>query len=539
MAKKPIRQKKQQGASSRTTDDLSLPSKVVTALFAAAILLILYWMIQSPRPYDDDSIDRYFMALAAPKLPDFFLSFWGRPLAILLYAGPAQFGYWFSAFVTVLLTAGTLYFTYQTAVARSMRNSWMVVPLLIAQPFFFITSFSLCTEPLAAFCLAWGMFLFEKKKTLPAVLVLSLVPLARSELVLALPIFAWLLFKEKKYVHILLLGSGLVVYQIAGMIATGDMLYLLSAGKSFAHGQYANGPFDHYFERFIFITGPVVFMFGLLRLAQDVRHKRLDVLNYILVVTLAIHVYLFWKGNVAHAGFLRHFVAIAPVIGLLALDGLNEWFRDDKPADKGFTLAVLAAGTVLVLLYYSVELFGNQALVNPATGQKQPEYMKFMIALLILILFVFNKFIGLRGSETKLVMLVSVMVSCVWYTTSKQKPLQLAPEQLAVREAHDFYLEAYKDKAPKTMVAHSWFFFFDNYNHYLSQFYEKPLVEMRKENLADLPSGSIVIWDSHYSWRLSSNVQQADLFNNDRFKLNREILSTDRRFGIYFFEKVK
>lgn len=513
--------------------------RIVWLILALTGAVLFYWLVNSPRPYDDDSINRYFMAQAALVKPDFFLNFWGRPLAILFFVFPAQAGYWYCAALTAVLTVGTCYFVYKAAEAAGFENAWLAIIFAIAQPFFFITGFSLCTEPLAAFFLAWGVFWFYRKNWIGSAIVLSMVPLARSELVLILPIFAWLLYKEKQYAAILLLGLGLLLYQLAGMIATGDVLYLLSASKSFAHGQYANGPFDHYFQRFIFITGPVVFVFLLLQLAHDVKNKNLNILNFSTVIVFAAHVYMYWKGNVAHAGFLRHFVAIAPVMSLMALQGFNKWLNANDTKDRMFNTFVLAIIAVIVLIYYSVELFGSFSVVNPATGLPSPEYSKFLIVLLLLFFFVLNHYLKIQGKETKLIMTSAVAVAACWYSLSKEKPLQLAPEQLAVKNCYQYFSQNLKEKSPKTMVAHSWFFFYDNHNYYLTSPNEGAYAEMRKEKLGELPVGGIVLWDSHYSWRLSSNVQQEDLVNNPNFKIQQQFISTDRRFAMYVFEKIK
>ncbi len=521
------------------SDSFEISERSVWAILILSGAVLFYWMMNSPRPYDDDSINRYFMAQAAWDKPDFFLSFWGRPLAILFYAIPSQIGYWYCAGLTAILTIGTCYFAYRAAVAAEMKNAWLVIVLTLVQPFFFITSFSLSTEPLAAFFLAWGLYWFYRKNWVGSAIVLSMVPLARSELVLIIPIFAWLLYKEKKYIPILLLGTGLLIYQLAGMIATGDVWYLLSASKGFGHGQYANGPFDHYFQRFIFISGPLVFVFIMLRLAHDIRNREINIVNFSVVITFAVHVYLYWKGNVAHAGFLRHFAAIAPVMGLMALQGFNEWFRKDNDKDRLFNALALTGIIIVILIYFSVELFGSFALVNPTTGKASPEYSKFLLALLLLFFFVLNKYLNIQSRETKLVMIAAVLAGSLWYTLSKEKPLQLSPEQQTVKNAYEYYNVNLKPKAPRTMVAHSWFYYFDNYNFYVPPADDRAYLEMRREKLKELPVGGIVLWDSHYSWRLSSDVQQEDLVNNPNFKLQQQFVSNDRRFALYVFEKIQ
>jgi hypothetical protein len=274
-------------------------------------------------------------------------------------------------------------------------------------------------------------------------------------------------------------------------------------------------------------------------LAHDIRNKEINAINFSVLVTFAVHVYLYWKGNVAHAGFLRHFAAIAPPMALMALQGFNEWIRKDNDKNRMFNTFTLTGITILILIYYSFELFGSFALVNPATGKASPEYSKFMLSLLLLFFFVLNKYLNIQSRETKLVMITAVVAGSMWYTLTKEKPLQLSPEQQTVKTCYDYYNANLKWKVPRTMVTHSWFYYYDNYNFYVPPSDERAYVEMRKERLSELPVGGVVLWDSHYSWRLSSNVQQEDLTNNPNFKLQQQFVSSDRRFGMYVFEKIK
>ncbi len=478
------------------------------------------------------------MAQAALTKPEYFLNMWGRPLGIIFFSIPSQFGYWYCAAATAVLSIFTCYLTYRAASISQRRHAWLAIIFLSFQPLFFITSFSLCTEQLAAFFLAAGLYSYYRKSYVASSLLLSFMSLARTELVLLLPIFAVALFKEKKYFHILLLGVGLLLFQIAGMIATGDRLFLLTAAKSAGHGLYQNVPFEHYFQRFIFIVGPVIFAFMTVQLVVDIKDKRFSLLNVSVVLMFFVHVYLSWKGNVASIGFLRHFVAIAPMMALWALEGFNNWFLDKQSLpmaidNSKLILLVLAGVTTIVGIYYSFDLVGDYFLSN------DKEYLKFFTVLVILLMSVMNKFLNITNATMKRLMLFTVVLGTVIYTLVKEKPLQLAPEHQTVKNFHSYFKENLKDKVPMTMVVHPWFFFFDNFNYYKQDVKEGKYLEMRKEKLDELPVGGIVIWDTHYSWRLSSNVQPEDLTKNPNFKFNQELISPDRKFAIYVFEKVK
>ncbi len=504
--------------------------------FIAAVIGI--YMIASPRPYDDDNIGRYFMAQAALDKPEYFINMWGRPLAILFFMLPAQAGYWFCAAATALLTLGTCYFIYRTAVITKAGQPWLSVIFLFFQPLFLITSFSLCTEPLAAFLLSVGLYYYYKESWKTAAIALAFMPLARTELVLLLPLFAVMIIRKKQWLAFLLMGTGLALFQIAGMAMTGDTLFLLTASKSFGHGFYQNGPFAHYFERFIFIVGPVVFVFIILQLIADARAKQFSVLNSSLILMFAVHVYLYWKGNVASIGFLRHFVAVSPVMALLALQGFNRFFYDESPGmdkqERLLTTVVLAVCSLMILAFYSYEIIGDYFLSD------QKEYLKFVIALILVLFFIMRHYLDYTARIWKTIIIYGVAIMTAGYALLKEKPLQLAPEHQTVKTFHGYYEKNLQGKIPMMMVAHPWFFFFDDFNYYLGDYASAKYMEMRTEKLDSLTAGSFIAWDSHYSWRLDKNVQLDTLkAHPDTYQFRKEFISADRKFAFYLFEKMK
>lgn len=513
------------------TGNVELSGRTIVWILAGFAAVTAYWMIQSPRPYDDDNIGRYFMAQAAMTKPEYFLNIWGRPLAIIFFLLPSQLGYWYCAAATALLSVGTCYVTYKAAQASGKPQAWLALIFVAFQPMFFITGYSLCTEPLAAFFLAIGLYYYYKKNWMISALLLSLMPLARTELVLILPLFAVAFFREKQYWPILAMGTGLALYQIAGMVATGDILYLITASQSFSHGLYQNGPFEHYFQRFIFIVGPVLFAFMLLQLAHDIVDRRINVVNISCVLIFCVHVYFYWKGNVASIGFLRHFVGIAPMMALWALDGANTWLNDRERRSRSLVALIVMA--VITLTYYSFDLIGDYFISH------QKDYLKFVTVLLLVLLFVLQHYLNFSGRFFKKLMLISAAAGAMVYTFIKEPPLQLAPEHQTVKNFHAYFEENLKAKSPKTMIAHPWFFFFDDFNYYANAYAAGNYLEMRKEKMNELPVGGLVVWDTHYSWRLSSNVQQEDLTKNPEYKFVQQFISPDRKFAIYVFEKIK
>lgn len=528
--KKNIKKRKEIVKEVSQLENAGNQTMVIAGLMLSVALIMAYYMINSPRPYDDDNIGRYFMAQAAITKPEYFLNMWGRPLAIVFFLLPSQLGYWYCAGATALLSMGTIFFTYKIAQRRGLANGWLTIIFLFFQPLFLITSFSLCTEPLAAFALAVGLYLYYSKRWKSAALLISFAPLARTELTLLLPVFAVALYREKQYVSLLLLGTGLAILQIAGMLMTQDVLFLLTAAKSAGHGLYANGPFDHYFLRFIFIVGPIVFTFILVQLTVDIQQRRITVINTSCLLLFCVHVYFYWKGNVASIGFLRHFVVISPLLALWGVEGYRSCFSDDARRAVLWTLIGVATVT---LMFFSFELVGDYFISS------QKEYMKFFIVAMILLFFILFQYLNFRNRFFERIVLSAFVVTAVGYTLLKVPTWQLAPEQQTVKNFHAYFEAELKNKIPMTMIAHPWFFFFDDFNYYAKEYASGNYIEMRKEKMSELPVGGLVVWDTHYSWRLSSNVQQDDLTKNPDYKFIQQFVSTDRKFAIYVFEKIK
>jgi Gpi18-like mannosyltransferase len=531
-----IKQTQSQNLQHSLNSEFKFSDRIFLLILAGITIFIFIYLYLSPRPYDDDNLGRYFMAQAAIDKPEYFFNMWGRPLAIIFFLLPSQLGYWFCAVATAMLSIGTCFFTYKAAYAAGFKNPWIGLIFVAFQPLFLITSYSLCAEPLAAFTLSLGLYHYYRNQDNASAMALSLMPLARTEMVVLLPIFALAYIKRKKYLPIILSGIGLLIFQIAGMIHTGDLFFLLTAVSGFGHGLYQNGPFSHYFERFIFIIGPVVFTFLLLKLIHDIRNKEISILNTGMILIFFLQVYFYWKGNVASIGFLRHFVSVSPIMALLALEGFNRWAESSQSIQKSKWLnpAVIFVVSVMVLIYYAFDLIGDYFISN------EKDYLKFIIILGILLFSVVKEVLEINWLFIKKLMFYFIIVITPIYVIIKEKPLQLAPEQQTVKQFQIYYNKNFKDKVPMTMVAHPWFFFFDDFNYFRYDYRSHHYMEMRSEKLDSLAVGSLIAWDSHYSWRLSQNVQLDQLKNDTaNFQYRNEFVSSDRKFAIYLFEKVK
>jgi hypothetical protein len=66
---------------------------------------------------------------------------------------------------------------------------------------------------------------------------------------------------------------------------------------------------------------------------------------------------------------------------------------------------------------------------------------------------------------------------------------------------------------------------------------------MTKAHIDSAPAGTLLLWDSHYSFRAkrSDNQYNYDYLLNqpDRFKLVQEFVTADQTFGVFAIEKIK
>jgi hypothetical protein len=64
--------------------------------------------------------------------------------------------------------------------------------------------------------------------------------------------------------------------------------------------------------------------------------------------------------------------------------------------------------------------------------------------------------------------------------------------------------------------------------------------KLDSKTLASAPKGSVIIWESHYGYRpeFLNDVPLDSLQDSTRYKLVKQFISSDKRFGSFVFEKL-
>src|SRR5205085_503756 len=206
--------------------------------------------------------------------------------------------------------------------------------LFLFQTFLFGIARDAMTEPLACFVLCVAIYLYTIKRFFWMAFIVSLLPLARPELILLLPLWAWALVKEKKYVPVLFLGSGMLLWWAAWFFYTGDSMALFAeltkTGNS--PNRYGQTSIWHHLGKYIYVTGPSVFVFLLLAILHSIRKIGKDPVVYFQFIA-GFLIYVVFSSFLSlgqSGGALRNLITLSPFAALIALDGINTWIRSAK-----------------------------------------------------------------------------------------------------------------------------------------------------------------------------------------------------------------
>lgn len=299
----------------------------------------LYFGFNEDATWDDDCPTRYYNTINAFNEPHNFIDVWNRPLFVLIFSLIVHLGR-NSIFISmVILTAIAAYYLYRGLKVQKIANAYMILPLLLFQTYFFTISRNAETEPISVALMCFGFYFLTKKNWLAFAIIGGLMPLARLELSVLLVFWGWYLLKETQYKYILILGLPMVLWNVAGWIIEGDFLYVINKtlGKDNETNRYGHTTFGHYFQRYIYVVGPIIYLFFIVGMMDLLKRLKLDFFVFWqMVAGFVLYVIFSWKLNMGNAaGFLRNLIPLAPLTALIALEGYNYVWESFAAFAKG------------------------------------------------------------------------------------------------------------------------------------------------------------------------------------------------------------
>lgn len=501
------------------------------------VLAILYYSYRKIAMgfYQDDEVAQYINMIQFWHDPWVILGNGPKPGYKIFMVIPALISYDAVLITNSLIAASTVYLTYLMIRAYNVSYGIIGALLLASQPLFVDLSFRSYSEIFTALCLVTFLLLYKRDKFLIAALLLGYIYTVRQEIALLIIIIGIIFLRKKQYKEAAALIVFPILYNLLGFVKTGDPLFVLTEMRSVAGLNYKSQGLMHYFKVYIFIVGPVcmtLFMagfFGFLNNTSKIKeYFSKYFLFYVIFLSVFVIQMLTMINDGPNPGNWRYLLHISPICAFFAAVGLNNM---SVPSFKNTNYIITGIFAVLVFLFLSKATDGFMLL-------EKTEYIKlgFVAGVFLLSIIIPNKsrISYLNTFSVLVVLLAFIHLSFV-------EPKKLSPENIAVKEAAAFIdsLPGIKDR--QKLTNHTFIQF------YSSQYKDNPGLfgNINSTTIKNAPKGTYIIYESHYGHRpefrgydnLPYDVDPETLQKDSSFKFLKEIISSDRKFGVLIFEK--
>ncbi len=449
--------------------------KILFAYFVIAAFTIYYFDGTGDA---GDSISHFLFAKYAPHHPELYFNHWAKPVFVLLASPFAQFGFVGMKIFNALISLLTIFFTYKIAKQLNLKNAIIVCAILIFTPVYFALTFSGLTEPLFALFIALGIYFLLNEKYLAACILFSFLPFVRSEGLILLGVIGIYLLAKGKWKSIPWLATGHIIYSFAGYFVYHDLLWVFrKIPYATMDSVYGHGNLAHFAQQLFYFFGlPIYILFALgllsiiwssIKLKSNYQEQILFFLGFL---TFFIAHTLFWYfGIFGSMGLTRVFIAIMPIMGIIALKGYN---------------------------FLSEEIFGKM---------KIPQLLIKGLFLVAVIVFPFTENHAALNFD---------------------RDLKLTEDQKAATETAKFIVE-HDWKNHRAIYAHPYLGMALN----IDPFDSSKRMELNKGVFNELKYGDIIIWDNLFALNdmkiskedLDGNSELTSLYNSHVVENGREI----------------
>ncbi|HRI85484.1 MAG TPA: hypothetical protein PK536_08555 [Ignavibacteria bacterium] len=519
------------GSKTVSLDDSPFISKFFWIVIPVFTLIYYVSSKYSLGFYQDDEVGQYINMINFFTDPFVILGNSPKPGYKIFMVIPSLFGYNAVLLVNSLIASLAVYFTYILLKTYKINYAYFGALLLAVQPLFFDLSFRSYAEIFTSLLILFVLILYKKESYALSALVCGYIFTVRQEIALLIMIFAVIYFRKKNYTAILMLAVFPLIYNFLGYFKTGDLMFVMSEIMSLSVYSYKSQGISHYLLVYIFIVGPVtllLFFFGFFGFLSDTNKIKEYLMKYGIFYLVFVSIFsvqlmtMFSDG--ANPGNWRYLLHISPIAAVFATIGLNNL---GNPSFRKTSYILTGVLGFITLVFLSKDTNGFILL-------ETSEYTKFfMIVISFLIILIVKK-----DPVTEYLNKVSAVLFAiaVIYLTISFKPKELSSENLAMKQTSD-YLNTLDLKDREVLYNHTFIPFYSDEHYRKNPSSFKRLIS---ENLKEIKPGSIVIWDSHYSYRpkdMLNDVQLETLEKDSTYKLLNKIISGDQRFGAFIFEK--
>lgn len=286
-----------------------------------------------------DSIVHYEFAHWGWKHPELLFKHWGKPVFTILASPFAQFGINGVRIYNMLAGLLTSWLAYKTVKTLKMQNPVIVIFFVVFTPIYFATMFSSLTEVTFSCFLMASVYLFFKDKYIFSAIAFSFLPIIRTESIILIPTFIFVLIIKRKYTCLPFLLTGFVLFSFLGMSFYNNNILWLITEMPYRGGTseiYHSGSLFHFVNKTNLITGYIIGVLSFTGLIMALWHfsfrdnfKNNKLLYFILLIPVpyliffVAHSFVWWKGIGNSAGLLRVMTAVTPLAAVTALYSYN------------------------------------------------------------------------------------------------------------------------------------------------------------------------------------------------------------------------
>lgn len=277
----------------------------------------------------------YLFSHYAFEHPENFLDHWAKPVFVLLSSPFAYFGFKGMILFNVICFSLTALITFYVAKKLQLKYALLIFPLFLGAPLFFKMAFSGLTEYLFGLMMILGIFLFQRNKALPAIILISFLPMVRSEGLIIIGVFGLFLLWRKMYKWLPLLLTGQLLYTIIGALYYQDILWVIhKIPYANVDSPYGNGGiFDFIFRLLYVIEKPLFLLFtiglGVFVLKSLKRQYTQEENNSIILILSTFtalflsHTVFWWLGVFNSMGLARVLIVVVPQVIIISLFGIE------------------------------------------------------------------------------------------------------------------------------------------------------------------------------------------------------------------------
>lgn len=489
------------------------------------IAINLFWGFYSNNTWDDDCPERYFKTLMAFQDPNQFFIPWNRPLFVLIFCLPVQLGAWTIVILQTFFSVVAGWALVQALKKIGIRNAYLAFLFLLFQPFVFGVSRYAMTEPLAITLICLSAWAVTEKRWKTFAILGGLLPLARLELVVLLPLWIVILQQNKNLKHFFYLGIPLTLWWLASGLYNSNMLWLFeqTLSNEGKENRYGHQDWFTYLERFQYVTGPIVFLFFILGVSTFQLKKlfKFFFLPGLLIgfITYTLFSSVLNMGNAA--GFLRNLLPLSPFVAAFAVLGLNRVLayrkidfdlqtypkKKLKAAEEKIERIKKKRGivqkslliTITFVAVTTVVFFSYNLKSHHLIDKNHLTYVFILCQLPFLLLISIHLFNPLTAIRPFLVA-TTIAVTLGFTLITEHPNANNNSERETIKKVAEFYKKAQFDKTI-TYANHPWFYWSADLLKSSDQ-----TKSVTQENLNNAAAGSIVIAENHYCQRLSGDL---------------------------------